>query len=137
MKELTLLAKTEHLDEVLDFINGILEEKDCSMRAQLELDIAVEELFVNIASYAYRPIDGPVTIQVSFEENMVSIVFIDNGKPYNPWENEDPDITLSAEDRQVGGLGVYMVKNTMNQVDYHYEDNKNILTIQKNIWEEA
>ena len=136
MKELTLLAKTEYLNKVLEFVDTLLEENNCSMRAQLELDIAVEELFVNIASYAYRPKEGPVTIQVSFEENMVSIVFIDGGKPYNPWLKEDPDITLSAEERQIGGLGIYLVKSTMNQVDYSYEDEKNILTIRKDITDE-
>ena len=137
MKELTLLAKKEYLDQVLEFVNTLLEEKNCSMRAQLELDIAVEELFVNIASYAYRPKEGPVTIQVSFVGDIVSIVFIDGGKPYNPWEKEDPDVTLSAEERAIGGLGIYLVKNTMNQVDYRYEDTKNILTIQKDITEVA
>ena len=136
MNEITLLAKCEYLDQVLEFIDTLLAEKNCTMRAQLELDLAVEELFVNIASYAYRPIEGPVTIQVSFEGNMVSIVFIDGGKPYNPWEKEDPDVTLSAEERQIGGLGIYLVKNTMNQVDYRYENGKNILTIQKDITEE-
>ena len=130
---MTLLAKREYLDQVLTFVDTLLEEKNCTMRAQLELDIAVEELFVNIASYAYRPIDGPVTIRVSFEGNMVSIMFIDSGKPYNPWEKEDPDITLSAEERQIGGLGIYLVKNTMNQVDYRYENNQNILSIHKDI----
>ena len=136
MKEMTLLAKTEYLDQVLQFVDGLLEENGCTMRAQLELDIAVEELFVNIASYAYRPKEGPVTIQVSFEGNIVSIVFIDGGKPYNPWEKKDPDITLSAEEREIGGLGIYLVKNTMNQVDYRYENEKNILTIQKDITDE-
>lgn len=130
---MTLLAKTEYLDKVLEFVDGLLEERNCTMKAQLELDIAVEELFVNIASYAYRPKEGPVTIQVSFEGNIVSIVFIDEGKPYNPWQKSDPDITLSAEERQIGGLGIYLVKNTMNQVDYRYENEKNILTIQKDI----
>lgn len=133
---MTLLAKTEYLDQVLQFVDGLLEENGCTMRAQLELDIAVEELFVNIASYAYRPKEGPVTIQVSFEGNIVSIVFIDGGKPYNPWEKEDPDISLSAEEREIGGLGIYLVKNTMNQVDYRYENEKNILTIQKDITDE-
>ena len=133
---MTLLAKTEYLDQVLQFVDGLLEENGCTMRAQLELDIAVEELFVNIASYAYRPKEGPVTIQVSFEGNIVSIVFIDGGKPYNPWEKKDPDITLSAEEREIGGLGIYLVKNTMNQVDYRYENEKNILTIQKDITDE-
>ena len=133
---MTLLAKTEYLDQVLQFVDGLLEENGCTMRAQLELDIAVEELFVNIASYAYRPKEGPVTIQVSFEGNIVSIVFIDGGKPYNPWEKEDPDISLSAEEREIGGLGIYLVKNTMNQVDYRYENEQNILTIQKDITDE-
>lgn len=130
---MTLLAKTEYLDKVLEFVDSFLEERNCTMKAQLELDIAVEELFVNIASYAYRPKEGPVTIQVSSEGNIVSIVFIDEGKPYNPWQKSDPDITLSAEERQIGGLGIYLVKNTMNQVDYRYENKKNILTIQKDI----
>ena len=137
MYEMTLLAKTEYLDQVIDFVNEHLEANGCSMMAQLQLDIAVEELFVNIASYAYRPADGPVTIQLHFAGESVSVVFIDGGRPYNPWEREDPDITLSAEERDIGGLGVYMVKQSMNHVDYSYEDGKNILTIQKNIQEEV
>lgn len=133
MKELSITAKTENLDEVLSFVNCELEKQNCSMMAQMELDIAIEELFVNIAHYAYRPKEGPVTIQIDFKEDMISVVFIDNGIPYNPWERKDPDITLSAEEREIGGLGVYMVKKSMDHVDYSYEEGKNILTIQKNI----
>lgn len=133
--EIHLLAKTEHWEEVLEFVNTNLEAHDCSQRALLELDIAVEELFVNVANYAYHPSDGPITIRMTFEGDMVTIVFIDEGTPYNPWEREDPDITLSAEERGIGGLGVYMVKMSMNHVEYVYEDNKNILTIHKNIRE--
>lgn len=136
MTELTLPAKTENLDEVLDFVNQQLEAQGCSMRAQLELDIAIEELFVNIANYAYIPEEGSVTIQVEFKGDMVSVIFIDGGTPYNPWEREDPDITLSAEERKIGGLGVYMVKKSMNHVDYIHQDGKNILTIQKQFQEE-
>ena len=136
MTELTLAAKTENLDEVLGFVNEQLEAQGCSMRAQLEMDIAIEELFVNIAKYAYNPEEGSVTIQVEFKGDMVSVIFIDGGTPYNPWEREDPDITLSAEDRQIGGLGVYMVKKSMNHVDYIHQDGKNILTIQKQFQEE-
>ena len=136
MTELTLAAKTENLDEVLGFVNEQLEAQGCSMRAQLELDIAIEELFVNIANYAYKPEEGSGTIQVEFKGDMVSVIFIDGGTPYNPWEREDPDITLSAEDRQIGGLGVYMVKKSMNHGDYIHQDGKNILTIQKQFQEE-
>ncbi len=135
MTELTLAAKTENLDEVLDFVNEQLEAQGCSMRAQLELDIAIEELFVNIANYAYMPEEGSVTIQVAFRDDMVSVIFIDGGTPYNPWDRPDPDVSLSAEERQIGGLGVYMVKKSMNHVDYIHQDGKNILTIQKQIQE--
>lgn len=133
MKELILHAQTENLDQVLEFVNEILEKHNCPMYVQLELDIAVEELFVNIAHYAYTPQEGSATIQVSFEEKQVVIVLIDQGKPYNPWAKEDPDITLSLEDRQIGGLGIYMVKNSMDEVDYRYEDGKNVVTIKKDI----
>ena len=133
MKELTLEANTENLEQVLDFVNGLLEEKKCPMNLVFELDIAVEELFVNIAHYAYTPRVGEATIQVSFEEKKAVITLIDGGIPYNPWAKKDPDITLSLEERQIGGLGIYMVKNSMDEVDYSYEDGKNIVTIKKNL----
>lgn len=133
MKELTVLAKTENLEQVLEFVNGLLEEKNSPMNLVFELDIAVEELFVNIAHYAYTPEIGEATIQVSFEEEDVVITFIDRGIPYNPWAKKDPDITLSLEERQIGGLGIYMVKNSMDEVDYAYIDGKNVVTIKKKI----
>ena len=133
MKELTVPAKTENLEQVLEFVNGLLEEKNFSMNLVFELDIAVEELFVNIAHYAYISEIGEATIQVSFEEDDIVITFIDRGIPYNPWEKKDPDITLSLEERQIGGLGIYMVKNSMDEVDYAYIDGKNVVTIKKKI----
>ena len=133
MKEITLRAETENLNQVLDFVNGLLEEKNCPMYVVLELDIAVEELFVNIAHYAYTPEKGDATIRVSFENEDVIITFIDSGIPYNPWAKEDPDTTLSLEERQIGGLGIYMVKKSMDEVDYEYRDGKNVVTIKKKI----
>lgn len=131
MKELTLRAETDNLNQVLDFVNGLLEEKEYPTNVIFELDIAVEELFVNIAHYAYAPEKGDATIQVSFEEESVMITFIDSGIPYNPWARKDPDTTLSLEERQIGGLGIYMVKNSMDKVDYVYRDGKNVVTIKK------
>lgn len=133
MRELTLLAQTENLEKVLNFVNDILEEHNCPMYVQLELDIAVEELFVNIAHYAYTPGIGQATIQVSVKDNYITIGFQDSGIPYNPWEKKDPDITLSLEERQIGGLGIYMVKNSMDEVSYAYENGKNVVTIKKTI----
>ncbi len=135
MSELTLEAKVENLDEVLAFVDKILEELDCSPKTQMQIDVSVEELFVNIANYAYAPGTGPATIRVTKQNDPkgVAITFIDSGVPYNPVAKEDPDITLSAEERQIGGLGIYMAKKSMDSIEYEYTDGQNMLTIKKAI----
>ena len=135
MSELTLEAKTENLDKVLSFVDKHLEEQECPMKTQMQIDIAVEELFVNIAHYAYNPEVGPVTIRVEVQKEplAVTITFIDHGVPYDPLAKEDPDITLSAEERQIGGLGIFMVKKSMDDISYEYKDGQNILYIKKKI----
>lgn len=135
MSELTLEAKTENLDKVLSFVDEHLEEQECPMKTQMQIDIAVEELFVNIAHYAYNPEVGPVTIRVEVQKEplAVTITFIDHGVPYDPLAKEDPDITLSAEERQIGGLGIFMVKKSMDDIAYEYKDGQNILYIKKKI----
>lgn len=133
MTELVVDAKTENLDQVLDFVNENLEAADCPMKVQVQMDIAVEEIFVNIAHYAYQDTVGKAEVHVRIQEEpaVVEIIFKDEGIPYNPLEKKDPDITLSAEDRQIGGLGIYMVKKSMDDVSYDYKDGQNIFRIQK------
>lgn len=133
MKELQVQALTECLDEVLDFVNAELEAYDCPTKAQIQIAIAVEEIFVNIAHYAYKPEIGEAMIRCTVSENplSVNVQFEDSGKPYNPLEVPDPDITLSAEKREIGGLGIFMVKKSMDNIDYEYKEGKNILTIRK------
>ena len=131
MKELIVDAKVEKLDTVLSFVDEFLESIEMPMNIMMKVDIAVEELFVNIASYAYSDNNGKATIQIEENKDNVCISFIDSGKPYNPLKKEDPDITLSAEDRQIGGLGIYMVKKSMDNVEYEYIDGKNVLRITK------
>lgn len=133
MKKITVPAKTEELDRVLDFVNETLEGTDCSMRIQTQIDIAVEEIFVNIANYAYNPEIGKAEIVVEITEKpvTVAITFEDSGVPYNPLEKQDPDITLNAEERDIGGLGIFMAKKSMDDIEYTYRDGKNILTIKK------
>ncbi|MEL7660973.1 ATP-binding protein [Acetobacterium wieringae] len=133
MKKLTVNASTDKLPEVLEFIDTELETAGASMKMIFQIDLAAEEIFVNIANYAYAPDDGNVIIQVDNygEPPLVEIQFIDQGDPFNPLENPDPDITLTADERQIGGLGVLMVKKSMDAVDYRFEENKNILTIKK------
>ena len=125
----------DRLNEVLAFVDGELEAMGCSMKAQMQIDVAVEELFVNIASYAYAPETGEATIRIAAEQDppAVEITFIDGGIPYDPLAKPDPDVTLAAEDRQIGGLGIFMVKKTMDDMKYEYRDGKNILTIRKSI----
>ena len=135
MPELKIEARIENLDQVLTFIEKNLEAWDCSMKAQMQIAIAVEEIFVNIAHYAYAPAVGTVRIRLENPDNvdMVQITFTDKGIPYDPLAKEDPDVTLSAEERQIGGLGIYMMKKTMDEVYYVYENEENILTMIKKI----
>ena len=135
MKQIKVKADTAELDNVLSFADTILEELGCSVKAQMQIDIAIEEIFVNIAHYAYPEAEGEAVIYVEPGEgsSSVTITFEDEGIPYDPLKNEDPDITLSADDRPIGGLGIFMVKKSMDEVSYEYKDGKNRLTIKKNI----
>ena len=120
---------------MLAFVDSHLEQLDCPLKAKMQIDVAVEELYVNIAHYAYNPAVGSATVRVEVLQDplAVSITFIDHGIPYDPLKKPDPDVTLSAEERAIGGLGIYMVKKSMDGIDYEYKDGQNILRIQKNI----
>lgn len=133
--ELEIEATTENLPEVMKFVDSTLEAIGCSMKAQMQIDIAVEEIFVNIAHYAYAPNKGNAIVRIEVVEDPLEVIitFIDNGVPYDPLAKEDPDITLSAEERQIGGLGIFMTKQSMDGVEYEYKDGHNILKLRKNI----
>ena len=135
MKELTIAATVENIEVVTDFVNEQLEALDCPMKAQMQIDIAIDELFGNIAHYAYNPEVGSATVRVEVIEDplAVTITFIDNGVPYDPLAKADPDTTLSAEERDIGGLGIYMVKKSMDDITYEYKDGQNILKIKKKL----
>ena len=135
MKELNITATVENIEVVTDFVNEQLEALDCPMKAQMQIDIAIDELFGNIAHYAYNPEVGSATVRVEVNENPLAVVitFIDKGVPYDPLAKEDPDTTLSAEERKIGGLGIFMVKKTMDEITYEYKDGQNILAIKKNL----
>lgn len=131
--ELTLDAKVEKLNTVLEFLEEEMNRYEVPMRTQIQLNVAVEEIFVNIAYYAYAPSSGTATIKIKCIEDPRSLVitFIDSGMEYNPLEREDPDVTLPAEERQIGGLGIYMVKKSMDSMEYERKDDQNVLTIRK------
>ena len=135
MKELVVKAEKEKLDDVLDFIHAILDETQCSMKTMMVIDLCVEEVFVNIASYAYDNEVGDAKIEVELNDDgsEVKMIFSDSGVPYDPLAKEDPDINLSVEERQIGGLGIFLVKKKMDDVIYEYKDGQNVLTLVKKL----
>lgn len=135
MKELTTAATVENIEIVTDFVNEQLEALNCPMKAKMQIDIAIDELFGNIAHYAYHPEVGSATVRIDVEQDPVTVVitFLDGGVPYNPLMAADPDLTQTAQERQLGGLGIYMVKKSMDAITYEYKDGKNILTIKKKL----
>lgn len=136
MKELKVEADHENMQKVQDFVKGELEHSPgLSHKDLLQIHMVIDEIFGNIVAYAYEDGRGDVVILVDYDKTQgtVMLVFTDEGKPYNPLLNEDPDIKLSADERAVGGLGIFMVKNTMDEIDYENRDGKNILTMKKQI----
>jgi anti-sigma regulatory factor (Ser/Thr protein kinase) len=131
----TFPAKIEALSDVLGFVDQTLEEYGCPMKVQTAVCVAIEEIFVNVAHYAYGEGEGDMTLGIGFEEESRTVTFrmSDRGVPFDPLQKPDPDITLSAEEREIGGLGIFITKKTMNSVTYAYQNGENILTMTKKI----
>lgn len=130
---LEILAEIENFDQVTAFFDEHLEALGCTGKEAIQIQVAVEEVFVNIASYAYYPGKGNtrITIWNTEDPDMIWVRFVDGGIPFDPLKKPDPDITLKAEQREVGGLGIYMVKEFMDSVSYVYENQENTLTFGK------
>lgn len=130
---LTLEARSANLEQAISFVTEKLEAADCPLKIQMQIEVAVEELFVNVASYAYASGSGSVTIDLEIAEEPAAavITFTDSGIPFDPLKKSDPDIALSAEERQIGGLGIFMVKKSMDDIVYERRDGRNILRITK------
>ena len=142
MKKITVPAFIDRLQQVLAQIAGFLEQEGCPENERRLIEISAEELFTNIVSYAYGKYPGISRengqVQVEYGVNLLpegekqaDICFIDQGKPFNPFAREDPDLTLSLEERPVGGLGIYMVKQFMDDIGYEYKEGRNVTVIRK------
>ena len=133
MKELTLEAAIENIAQVTEFINARLETVGCETRTQRLIDVAIDELFSNIARYAYAPQTGMATIRIDVNQELrtVEISFLDAGIPYNPLTHEDPVSGLTCKERKEGGFGIYIVKKSMDDIRYEYADGYNVTTIVK------
>ena len=135
-KEMVVDADDSMLDEVLDFLSENLEEAGCSLKLQMQICVAAEEIFVNIAHYAYKPDSGKATVSVELTGDPVTITitFIDSGIPFDPLAKEDPDEDVVFNEEKIGGLGIYMTKKMMDDVAYEYKEGKNVLQMKKKLW---
>ena len=135
MTEKIFPAKTEVLPDILGFVEETLESFECPMKVQMAVCVAIEEVFVNVAHYAYGGGEGDVDVSIGFDEGerIVTFRISDSGVPFDPLKKPDPDITLSAEDREIGGLGIFITKKTMDSVTYGYENGRNTLTMTKRL----
>ena len=135
LKEITVDATKENIPAVTDFVNDKLKVLNCPVKAQMQIDIAIDELFGNISNYAYSPEVGPATVRVEVEEDPVAVIitFIDGGRRFDPLSEKAPDVTLPAHERRIGGLGLFLVRKTMDEITYEYRDGKNILKVKKMI----
>ena len=133
--EIETSAILENLQQVLDFVDSFLDRTECSMKARLQIAVAVEEVFVNIAHYAYASGTGSARIRTELTEAppAIRIIFMDSGIPFDPMAREDPDVKQSVDEQQIGGLGIFMTKKLMDSVEYQYKDGKNILTLKKGL----
>ena len=133
MQQITIPATLDQLETALTFVREQMQKAGCPTKTAGQMELAVEEIFVNIAHYAYHPGQGPVSItcEVKGEPLCATVTFCDEGSPYDPLGRTDPDLTLDAEERQIGGLGILMVKKLMDEVIYEYRDGKNCLTMRK------
>ena len=133
MSEIKLEAKIENIPVAQDFLHEHTDKFECPFGVMIQLEIAIEEIFTNISLYAYGDEPGTATVGIETTDDppTVYITFTDSGVPYDPLKKDDPDITLGADERPIGGLGIFMVKETMDDMKYEYKDGKNILTLKK------
>lgn len=134
-QELIVDAKVENLPLVNEFVEKVMAPLEPSMKVQMQIDLVVEEIFVNIANYAYGEGQGKAILQVQVTDSppAVELVFMDEGMPYNPLDREEPDPEQSLEERKIGGWGIFLVKKNVDEVTYAFSEGKNILTLRKKI----
>ena len=135
MHKITVPAKIENLQKVFNFFNTQLNSVAYNMKSRLQLELSIEEAYVNISKYAYESDEGKVEILSCVDEDplQITVKFMDSGIPYNPLKNEDPDILANTEEKELGGLGIFLIKKNVDNIGYEYLDGKNILTIQKKL----
>lgn len=132
MKEITVKSNSDNLSNIITILNENLEKYNISLKSKMQLELAIEEIFVNIVNYAYEDEDDvKIIFKINEDPLEITIRFIDNGISFNPLTVQQPDLELSSEEREIGGLGLFLVKKNVDDIYYEYKDNYNILTIKK------
>ena len=133
MTGITVDAIIENIEKVTDFVNEELEKTGCPLKTQMQIDVALDEILSNIAHYAYEEEKGQMRVELIElqEEKGIRMIFSDTGMPFDPLTSKEPDTTSGIKDRPVGGLGIFLVRKTMDEVSYEYKDGKNVLTVIK------
>ena len=135
MKSITVPTIDDDPNPIIEFVDEALSRYDCSSKALYQIEVAIEEIFVNIANYAGLADDDGVEVRCEVQDNPLRVVlqFLDGGVPFDPLAAEDPDISPEALEAREGGLGIFMVKQMMDEVTYSYENGKNTLTVLKKL----
>ncbi len=138
MKEIKVDATTENLAKVFNFLQEAFDSLEVSSKVKRQIKLCVEEIYMNISNYAYNPDVGPAKISFDFvddkaDSTRIVISLTDRGKPYDPLKHEDPDLTVELDDAPIGGLGIYLVKTTMDKVEYEQKDGNNVFTMEKKL----
>ena len=135
MQEIRLPALIESIPKVTAWVDEALEKIDCPMKAQMQIDVAIDEIFSNIARYAYPDGTGEAVVRLDFDpaSRQVSLTFADRGVPFDPLAQDEPDVTLGLKERKIGGLGIFLVRKTMDSVAYEFRDGQNVLCLKKTI----
>ena len=133
-KNLTLPNDVQEVPRLATFVDEICEAAGIDMGTTMKMNLAIEEAVVNVMNYAYPSgTKGEVRIEAKVHQGYVEFVISDDGTPFNPTEVKDADVTLSAEERNIGGLGIFLVKHFMDKIKYKYVDGQNVLTLRKNL----
>lgn len=133
-KKLTLHNDVQQISKLADFVDAIAEEASIDPSLAMSLNLALEEAVTNVVMYAYPAgEEGDVDIVAELSEGTLLFTISDKGIPFDPTKKEDADITLSVEERQIGGLGIFLVRQLMDTVEYERKDGYNILTMKKKL----
>ena len=134
VQKITLPAVVDSIEKVTEFVNDRLQKSNIPQKIQTQIDVVIDELMSNVTKFAYRDgKNGDISVEMEVNEEEIAMTFRDSGVPFNPLEQADPDVNAPLEQRKIGGLGLFLVRKTMDKLNYVYENGQNVLTVIKKL----